>query len=279
MGKGLGAMEISVIIPMYNSEKTIMRALESVVNQTSFDYIKEIIIINDGSTDNSVNIVQEFLLTYSQVPLILVSKENGGVSSARNMGLSIAKGDWIALLDSDDEWLLDKLEVQLDTIKKYPDIDFLGGSIDDSELKILGKKITSLYRAKLQDLCLKVFPQTSTVIFKRKIYEDIGGYDARQRYGEDANYFMKICNAYNYYYLPYKMVIYDGGKPNFGYSGLSSNLRGMQRGVIKNIKELRQNNLISPTFYFFLLVFNNIKYLRRITIVKLTNIKKNGVRI
>lgn len=265
---------ISVIIPMYNSEKTIIRALESIRNQTAFDYIKEIIIVNDGSIDDSRNMVSAYMKKFANLKIELVDKVNGGVSSARNLGMKCANGDWFALLDSDDEWLDNKIEIQVEIIKEHPQIDFLGGSIDNSDLRILGRKINQLYKAKLNDLCIKVFPQTSTALFRRKIYDDIGGYDENQRYGEDANYFMKICYAYNYYYLPKRLVVYDGGKPSFGYSGLSSNLKGMQDGVMKNIRELRSKKLISPLFYYFLLVFNNIKYVRRVLIVRIANIKR-----
>lgn len=274
MGKGLVNMKISVIIPMYNSEKTIIRSLESVQKQTYLQYIHEVIVINDGSTDNSKSIIDKFADSNPDFPLKLINKENGGVSSARNEGLKYAKGDWVALLDSDDEWLENKIEVQVEIIKEHPQIDFLGGSIDNSDLRILGRKINQLYKAKLNDLCIKVFPQTSTALFRRKIYDDIGGYDENQRYGEDANYFMKICYAYKYYYLPKRLVVYDGGKPSFGYNGLSSNLKGMQDGVMKNIRELRSKKLISPLFYYFLLVFNNIKYVRRVLIVRIANIKR-----
>src|SRR5699024_5431075 len=102
-----------------------------------------------------------------------------------------------------------------------------------------------LYKATLSDLCIKMFPQTSTVIFKRSIYETIGGYDESQSHAEDGNYFMKICTKFNYYYLPKQVVIYDSGKPGFGGSGLSGNLKKMYEGNIKNIKELRRENQIN----------------------------------
>lgn len=275
------SMDISVIIPMYNSENTIIRTLNSIKRQTYLSYIKEILIINDGSTDNSVSIVNKYKEENPTLPIILINKVNGGVSSARNEGLKQSLGNWIALLDADDEWLADKLEVQVRTINDHSNIDFLGGSIDNKSLKILWRKVDYLYEAELKDLCIKVFPQTSTAIFRRKIFEEIGGYDETQKYGEDANYFMKICNKYSYYYLPYKVVVYDGGKPSFGFSGLSSNLKKMHEGVIKNIWELRNEKLISRSFYIFLLIFNNLKYLKRIINTNIRKLirffnKKNG---
>lgn len=100
---------VSVIIPAYNSEKYISEAVESVINQTYKNI--ELIIVNDGSTDKTLDIVNEFSKKDSRV--VIVNKENGGVSSARNLGFEIAKGDYIALLDSDDVCSEDRIEKQV----------------------------------------------------------------------------------------------------------------------------------------------------------------------
>lgn len=268
MSKELELNKISVIIPMYNSGNTIIRTLNSIKNQTAFDYIIEIIVINDGSTDDSANLVKKYIRDNKNMPIIIINTPNGGVSCARNIGINTAKGDWIALLDSDDEWLPSKIEIQMKTIKDHHEIDFLGGDIDDRGLKILWKRIDGLYKANVKDLCLKVFPQTSTAIFKRSIFEKIGGYDEKQSHAEDVNYFLKICVNYNYYHLPVRLVYYGGGKPGFGFSGLSANLRKMYEGNIKNIKELKDDSIISGKFYIFLRVFYWAKYIRRILITK-----------
>lgn len=262
---------ISVVIPMYNSEKTIISTLNSVKNQTFFDYIKEIIVVNDGSKDNSLNLVEEYKVSNPTLPIIIIDTPNQGVSTARNKGMRASQGEWIALLDSDDQWLPEKLEIQIKAIMDVPDIDFLGGDINSKGLKILWKRIDRLYKASINDLCLKMFPQTSVAIFKRTIFDEIGGYDEKQKYAEDGNYFLKICNDYNYYHLPVQMVYFGEGKPEFGFSGLSANLKEMHLGNIKNIKELKGRHLISIKFYLFLRVFYYLKYIRRIIITKLNN--------
>jgi len=273
MSKELGVNKISVVIPMYNSADTIIRALNSIENQTAFNQITEVIVVNDGSTDNSLDLVKEYKEENEQIPLVVIDKPNGGVSSARNAGMKAAKGKWIALLDSDDSWFPEKIEIQMKTIKEHQEIDFLGGDIDDRGLKILWKKISGLYRANVKDVCLKMFPQTSAAIFKRSIFEQIGGYDENQHYAEDGNYFLKICTHYNYYHLPIQMVCYGGAKPGFGFSGLSANLKKMYEGNIKNIKELKRDSMISNKFYMFLRVFYWLKYIRRIIITKFRMLK------
>ncbi len=260
--------EVSVIIPVYNSERTIIRAINSVVNQTKSELIKEIIIVNDGSTDRTEEKIIEYSKSEIDIPLKIINKKNGGVSSARNKGLENAKGNWIALLDSDDEWKKDKLEIQYRVIKENPQIDFLGGNHQSQDIRILWKKIRTLYKATIKDLCIKMFPQTSTVIFRKKIYDEIGGYDEKRKYCEDAQYFMKICCRYNYYYLPKQLVVYDNGRRGFGVSGLSGNIRKMQEGYRLNLKELFEKKRISLGFYFMVSIFAELKYFRRIIIVK-----------
>lgn len=261
-------MKISVVIPMYNSINTIFNTLDSIKNQTAIDKIIEIIIVNDGSTDNSLEIVKKYKTENENLPIVIIDKLNGGVSTARNKGMNVAKGDWIALLDSDDEWLPNKIECQIRIIKENPDVNFLGGPFNENKLKIFWKKIDRLYKAKVSDICIKNFPQPSTVIFKKEIFDEIGGFDENQRYAEDGNYFMKICNKYNLYYSPQLLIIYNNGKSGFGDRGLSANLKGMYEGNIKNIKELKRDLIISSSFYVFLRVFYWVKYIRRILITK-----------
>lgn len=259
---------ISVVIPMFNSENTIYDTLLSVKNQTALSNVIEVIVVNDGSTDNSMKILEKFRTENDSFPIKVVTKKNGGVSSSRNLGIESSYGDWIALLDSDDLWVPKKLEMQIKTIKENPEIDFLGGNLYENDLRILGKKVDKLYKAKIRDLCLKMFPQTSTVIFKRKIFDEIGGYDESQKYAEDGNYYMKICSNYNYYHLNEQMVHFGGGKPEFGFSGLSANLKAMHKGNIKNIKELMKKSIITKEFYVFLRGFYLLKYFRRLLITK-----------
>lgn len=259
-------MKVSVIIPMFNSRNTIINTLNSVKNQTKVHEVLEIIVVNDGSSDNSLDLVYKYRIENPEISILIIDKPNGGVSSARNAGMKIAAGDWIALLDSDDVWLPNKLEFQISIINRNPDIDLLGGPFNELKLKIFTKIIDKLYKAKVSDICIVNFPQPSTVIFKKLIFDEIGGFDENQRYAEDGNYFVKICINYNLYYDPNLLIIYDGGKRGFGERGLSSNLIKMYEGNVKNIRELKKTKNINISFYIFLRIFYWIKYFRRIII-------------
>lgn len=259
---------ISVIIPMYNSENSIIGVLDGICSQTAKSLILEILVINDGSTDKSLDIVQDYSKK-SNINIRLINKKNGGVSSARNRGLMEAKGSWVAFCDSDDVWLPDKLEIQKGFVNQHGNVDLIGGNHTNETLSIMGRKVEEPYKANVKELCLKMFPQTSTIIMKKSIYDKMGGFDEKQKYAEDGNYFLKIAHEYDYYYLPNQMVIYDGGKRGFGGKGLSGNLREMYKGNLKNIKELLALGYISKIYYFALVVLYQAKYCRRILITRL----------
>jgi glycosyltransferase involved in cell wall biosynthesis len=99
-GKKEMSLEISIIIPVYNTEKYIIECLESVKAQTVSNY--EVILVNDGSTDNSAELIANYISKNNLSHFHLINKENGGVSSARNVGLSRAQGKWVLFFDSDD---------------------------------------------------------------------------------------------------------------------------------------------------------------------------------
>ena len=98
-------VKVSVIIPVYNVEKYIEQCIKSVVNQTLKEI--EIIIVNDGTKDNSIKKIEKYL---SDPRIVLINKENGGLSSARNAGMKVAKGEYISFIDSDDFIELTMLE-------------------------------------------------------------------------------------------------------------------------------------------------------------------------
>jgi glycosyltransferase involved in cell wall biosynthesis len=129
---------ISIIIPTYNRERTIIRAIKSVIFQSYKNF--ELIIVDDGSTDNTKEILKPFL---ENKKINYYYKENGGVSSARNLGIKKAKGEYIAFLDSDDEFLQKKLEIQIKEMKRFNNIFSISNSI---EVKMKKEKKFNKYK-------------------------------------------------------------------------------------------------------------------------------------
>lgn len=257
-------MVISVIIPLFNAEESIEKCLDSIKNQTWKGEF-EIIVINDGSTDRSEKILESYRQKNPEMPILLINQQNGGVSKARNTGLKIAKGDYIALLDSDDEWLPEKTDRQMKYLQN-PDfgVDFITSLWNDEKVNFpyaIGSN--GLVAISLHKLLFKITGQTSTAIFKKKILENTGLFDERQRYSEDANYWMRISENNSMFLLPEKLVIAGNGKKSFGFSGLSANLKEMEKGIQKNIWEMYRNKRINLLQYLFYFVFSKLKYIVR----------------
>ncbi|SHN13308.1 glycosyltransferase family 2 protein [Mucilaginibacter sp. OK098] len=258
-------MDISVIIPLYNSEKSIVEAVDSVAKQTYIAEI-EIIVVNDGSTDNSLQALNDYIEKYNIKNVTIINQLNGGAQKARNAGLRIAKGNWIALLDADDYWHPTKMELQMKILNNNPEIDFLGCNRNNEKIKVLFSPKDKFGKIDFKDLFIKTYPQTSTAVFKSNILEDIGLYDESLRYGEDGDYWLRICEKKQMFFMPESLVVTGGGKPNFGFSGMTSKLKEMEQGnlkvLYKNFK-LKKLNLFE---YLSLRVFYWIKYIRRVLI-------------
>lgn len=261
-------MKVSVVIPMYNSSNTILSTLNSIKKQTVPPF--EVIIIDDGSIDESATIVENFIVNNPILNIKFIKKLNGGVSSARNVGMKAAEGDWIALLDSDDEWLPNKLERQIEVLNNNLEIDFLGTNRNNEYFNnILWKKMNLLTKISPRLLLVKFIFVVPTVIFKKKIIDKIGYFDETQKFAEEGNYFIRIAQKYNCFLLNESLVFTGGGKEHYGRSGLSGNLKEMERGELKNMKIANELGVINNITYYILVVFSILKYLRREIVVKL----------
>ncbi len=257
---------------MYNAENTINRCIDSVLNQTYNGKI-EVIVINDGSTDNSKILVEEIIKNnFSDISILLINKENSGVSKARNIGLKLSKNDLIAFLDSDDAWYSDKLFKQINIIKENSNVDFLGSILSYKPWRrYLFRKIGYLTRIELTDLMFKFCFQPSTVIFKKRIIDVVGYFDDNQKYAEEGNFFMRIIyHGFGCYLINEKLTFFGlNDKIGFGDGGLSGNLKEMQRGESLNHKYALNRLNVNKYIFYFAQFFSIIKYIRRIILVNL----------
>lgn len=114
---------LSIIIPVYNVQQYIKRCIDSIYNQKVDENLFEVLIINDGSTDNTMEIVNQYLCHHNNIEVI--NQDNCGAAAARNVGLRIAKGEYIWFVDSDDAVALDSINAILNSCQKYPNADFL----------------------------------------------------------------------------------------------------------------------------------------------------------
>lgn len=259
---------ISVIIPMYNSKDTIQRAIESIINQTYIEPI-EIIVVNDGSEDGCEKIVEEMILNNKTNRVInLINKLNGGVSSARNIGIKEAVGEWIALLDSDDIWLPEKLQKQVNEIEENSDIKFIGTNRNSDVYSFFRKSDRRIYSLKVKEIIAKWHPHTSTALINKEILLKTNLYDETRTHAEDGDLWLRIAQFCDLYVLNENLVYTGGGKRSFGESGLSANMPKMYQGEMLALKGAKNRNQINFIEYIGFCCWLTLKYYRRILIVK-----------
>ncbi|NCD01144.1 glycosyltransferase family 2 protein [bacterium] len=196
---------ISVIIPTYNRAHFLPRAINSVLNQTYKNF--ELIIVDDGSTDETRKIIKKFLKKDLRIKYIY-QKNSGGPSKPKNTGIQICKGEYIAFLDSDDEWFANKLEKQ---IKKYiknnknNNIGIVGcGAIRiNTKNKKTKKVIPPRYvKIKSSKVLNKTIPHScSSVMIKKSVFKKIGLFDNNIKTADDYEIYIRISRRYNFLFI------------------------------------------------------------------------------
>jgi glycosyltransferase involved in cell wall biosynthesis len=267
---------VSVIIPYYNSENTITRAIESVAAQTFTDF--EIILVDDGSSDNTHIIVDDYIKRHNEICFKHYYQENAGPAKARNLGISKVNAKYITFLDSDDSWVSNKLEIQMKLIKEN-NIDMLGSNINIVEAngKIIRKYFAKsrLEYISFYQLLFKHCFCTSSLVIRKKVLDDIGGFPEKQKYAEDTLLIARIARKYKSSVSSDFLVnVY---KPLFGESGLSGNLKETNKYLFKNFKRLRIENAnntkkVSLFLYVLVVLFTYVKYVRKILVVFLRKV-------
>lgn len=197
---------ISVIIPAYNAEKTIAQTIESVLNQSFVDF--EAIVINDGSTDLTLDILGQI-----EDPRIQVfSYGNAGVSAARNRGISQAAGEFIAFLDADDLWTPDKLEKQLQALQDHPQAAVAYSWTDyiDESGNFLrpGDRITVSGNVYEQLLLRNFIANGSNPLIRRDALQVVGGFNPELTHGEDWDLWLRLAANYQFVPVHQKQILY-----------------------------------------------------------------------
>lgn len=230
--------EVTVIIPTFNRAKRVCRAVSSVLDQTYTDF--EVIVIDDASTDNTIEKLEDF---GNRIQLIR-HRENKGVSAARNSGIRKAKGKYIALLDSDDYWMPEKLRVQIDFFNDNPDVLICqareiwirkGKRVNPAKKHL--KPSGNIFIPSLK-LCL-VSP--SAVMFKKSLLNEVGIFDEEFPVCEDYDLWLRIAYKYPVYLIEQDLLVKEGGAPD----QLSSSMQGMDRFRIKAMEKIYKRNVLN----------------------------------
>ncbi len=207
---------VSIIMPAFNAEKTILESIESVLSQTYRNW--ELIVINDGSLDRTSAVV----LAINDERLRLIEQENGGVAKARNNGINNAKGEYIAFLDSDDLWLEDKLEKQVSVlvVGKHVMCYSKTWCFRDSLNQISDSFVNIAMNFEDKDkILIYDFIPTLTVLISKEVLDEVGCFDETLRGTEDWDLWIRVLQKYEAIYLEEFLAKYRMSK-----TGLSGNL-------------------------------------------------------
>lgn len=211
-------MKISVVIPLYNKEKHIAHTIETVLNQSYSDF--ELIVIDDGSTDKSAEIVSNII----DDRICLIRGENKGVSIARNIGVDLAKSNYVAFLDADDEWMPNFLEEIYSLICNYPDARLFATALtvherngekyilqfpclptDGSQCLIKNYFLSSLHYSPLS---------SSSVCVEKRTFEDLKGFKCDTKNGEDLDLWCRFALKYQIAYSSKPSAVYRRDSEN-----------------------------------------------------------------
>ena len=231
---------ISVIIPTYNRCWILKEAIDSVLSQEFSDI--EIIVVDDGSNDDTAA-----LLSAYGDQLTVIHQENRGVSAARNAGISIAKGKYIAFLDSDDMWLPEKLSCQVDFFQSHAQAEIC--QTDEIWIrngirvnpKNRHKKPSGMIFVPSLQLCL-VSP--SAVMIKKSLFDEIGLFNEAFPACEDYDLWLRIALYYPIYLIERQLVVKRGGHDD----QLSRN-PGLDRYRIESIVRILERHRLTPQYY------------------------------
>jgi len=231
-------MKISVVIPTYNRIALVERAIDSVLMQSIKPF--DIIVVDDGSDDGTSEMIKK---KYRSINL--VQQQNSGVSAARNNGIKHAKGDWIALLDSDDEWTEKKLENQVNRLIKNPDYHFCHTNEIwiRNGVRVNQKKRHQKYGGYIFDKCLDICRiSPSSTLFKKNILEHVGWFDTQLPVCEDYDLWLRITADYKILFVDEPLIIKYGGHTD----QLSQSVEGIELFRIKSLENLLANTELSP---------------------------------
>lgn len=253
----------TVIIPCYNCSSTIERAFQSVIQQTYKP--KKIIVVDDGSTDGTSIILKMLVYQHSDFEVELyINHQNRGPSYSRNLGLKNSQTNLVAFLDADDEWILDKMAIQIDSIKKH-EFDLIGtGYFVDNEATLSETKVRTIT---LTSILFSNQLLTPTLLIKSSVIRE--WFPEDQKYSEDLRFILKLMSSGAKAGLITKPLVRLGKKP-YVTSGLSADLVKMELGEIKTLLSMFK---YKPILVVLAISFSGLKFLRRVFIKTLMHSK------
>jgi glycosyltransferase involved in cell wall biosynthesis len=254
-------LKVSVVIPVFNGDSTIVRAVESVLTQTHPPF--EIIVINDASTDDTASVLEQLAQT-SGIPLIVMTNsDNVGPGVSRNVGWSHARGDLIAFLDADDVWHPQKLEIQVQVFESKPDVMM---ACHDRTVGLrptwqpINGSVARWQRLEFRQFLIRNRCATPSVVVRRTIPER---FNTSLRFAEDFHLWLTLTSRYGPVYYVAEALVHCAN-PSYGGNGLSGQLWLMYKSEIRGMLLLTKSNRLSLTLLLPVMMWSSLKFVVRL---------------
>ena len=247
---------VCVVIPVFNGRDTVVRALRSVLQQTTRP--AQVVVVDDGSRDGTAGVVAAFLRDHPCAGWSLIEQPNGGPSGARHAGIQAARVDHVALLDADDEWAPEKLERSMASMRSVG-LDIVGAPL----ARRGGARGIGCTLIDKRAMLFRNPYFTSTVVFSRDAYFQVGGFDLAQRHSEDYKLWLafawrgKRAGLLGEAHATYRPA--PDARP-----GLSAQRWQMEKREIGNYLWLYRSRLIDPASLGAACAFSGAKFLLRL---------------
>lgn len=265
----------SIVIPLYNKEQSVKNTIQSVLTQKFKEF--EIVIVNDGSTDNSVQIVEQI----QDSRIRIIHQKNGGVSAARNRGIKEAKYDWIAFLDADDIWKENHLQTLVGMIKDFPeDKVFCTSHTKSKYIQTYQPKLINDYEV-IEDYFEIVmknvdFFWTGAVCIHKSVFEKMGGFIVGITRGEDLEMWARIGKKFRIIRSLQNTVTYSIDAEN----KLTTNKYSFDSSILSVINTKDKKTTFYEHLYYKKIVYERFKRLIRQGNIRdmVKTLKKHGFR-
>ncbi len=238
----MGIPQVSVIMPCYNHARFLPESVESILGQSYDDF--ELIITDDCSSDNSVDVIDGYRRRDKRV-ISIYNRENKGAAGSRNSAITASKGNYIAFCDADDLWEKDKLKIQMDCMfnnnRGYAAIHSDSMIIDEAGIPT-GERFSTLYQRinksgnLFHELCLTNFINIQTVLLRRQCINDVGLFEEDIKYVEDWIYWVKVARNFTFYYIDEPL-----GRYRVHEGSTNKNIEGCTKNRIKGYNRILDN--------------------------------------
>ncbi len=259
---------ISVIIPAYNSEKTIKATIESVLKQTFSDW--ELIIINDGSQDSTLDIA----LQVKDSRIKVFSFDNAGLSASRNRGLKRAVGEFVSFLDADDIWTSDKLAIQLKALQENPQAAVAYSwtdYIDENGKFAFSGSYINVNGDVYEHLLMSDFLENgSNPLIRKEAFTALDGFDETLRAAEDWDMWLRLANKFDFVCVPSVQILY-----RVTANSLSSNVINQEKFCLEVLRRGYQERPPSLKYSWNISLANLYRYLLGKALQKPFNLQKS----